>query len=115
MSTYFNQCVAYGYMTTTEEFNRIVGEEWWENDDLRMGNNDDGLGWFVTDEFAFYGKEIKHGESYGNDTILAALSGFNKIPTIDASDFAVVCKNLKEMFGEAKERECDYYVLGEYN
>lgn len=115
MSTWFSQCVGYGYITTVKEFERIVGEEWYENDDLRLENSDNGIGWLVTDDFAFFGKMILNGEDYGNDTLLAAESGYTKLSTVDASDFSTVCKNLKEMFGEEKDRECDYYILGEYN
>jgi len=115
MSTYFNQCIAYGYVTTLKEFNRIVGQKWFEDDDLRMDNNENGFGWFVTDEFAFYGKQLIYGESNGNDSLIAATRGYVKMPRIDASDFATVCKNLEDMFGESKDRECDYYTLGGYN
>jgi hypothetical protein len=115
MSTWFTQCLAYGYMGTIDEFDRIVGDKWYDSDNMDMLNNSEGLGWFVTDDFAFFGKLLIQGEDYGNDTILAAETGYVKFPRVDASDFSLVAKNVKEMFGEAKEHECDYYILGEYS
>lgn len=112
MSTWFSQAVGFGYITTYEEYERVSDGQ--HDDQDEAWNREDRTGWWLTDDFAFYGKIILDGEDHGNDTLLAAESGYNQIPRVDADDFSTVCKNLKEMFGEAKDRELDYYVLGHY-
>ena len=64
MSVWFRSYIVYGVKLTYEEFEELCGDKIWEDDSLRMGNNEDSIGWEedgMSGDWAIFGKIIHSG------------------------------------------------------
>lgn len=122
MSVWFSQYVVYGYKTTYERYKKYLtdnnvpemGEDMtWIDNNSELTN-----GWIIdgmNGEFAFYGRIVLEGEDNGNDTLLAAESGFQELDQLTDADKESTWDAVSEAIPEAGQGECKLYILGKYS
>ena len=118
MSIWFKSYIIYGVKLTYKEFEELIGDKIWEDDSLRIENNEQGIGWDadgMNGEYALFGKIVHNGEDNGNDRPLGGNGGMQKIKMLTPREKKFVRGIIEQQLGKKYANSAAYYVVGDYS
>lgn len=116
MSVWFSSSIVYGVKVPFKTFEEVAGEEYWEDDMLRMDNNEEGIGWATDDgDWAIYGKIVHEGTDNGNDNPLGGDGEMTELHLLNEEQKAEIKSKTIGVLGIAYARNLRYYVVGNYS